>query len=143
MSSQLYSNTNIIQRVELIRKYLKFNQAMFSKYLSISQGFYSDMLRGGSGISARVIIGIAINFPEINLRWLLTGEGEMLESRGEGPVDQPGIPPKLADSGQLASEPPPGPDAEQIMRLLATLTESEQGSIKTILQAIVGMVKKG
>lgn len=154
MSRDKSENNQLIKRIEIIRQHYDLSQYAMSKQIKITPSFYSYILNGKSGVGITVIAGIAINFPEINLRWLLTGEGEMLGNRGAGPEqavanaaggphDQRENPAMVIASGQQASEPPPGPDAEQIMRLLATLTESEQGSIKTILQAIVGMVKKG
>ena len=144
----------ILKRLELVRQHYDLSQYAISKRMKITPSYYSGLMNGATGVGLSIIIGLALSFPEINLRWLLTGEGEMLGNRGAGPEqavanaaggphDQRENPAMVIASGQQASEPPPGPDAEQIMRLLATLTESEQGSIKTILQAIVGMVKKG
>lgn len=95
-----------------------------------------------------MIVGIAENFAEINLRWLLTGEGEMLDGK-ETARRETGLLSGTNEQAaaiveQQASIPPAiaGSAADQIIQLLEGVPEAEQGSIKTILQAIVGLIKK-
>jgi len=70
-------NIEIFNRLDQTRKSLKLKQIEFSQITGITHGFYSDLKAGRSGISGKLMIGIAKNFPHVNLSWILTGEGEM------------------------------------------------------------------
>lgn len=59
----------------------------FAKTLGISQSALSQYLRGGSNnISTNVLITLHKNHPNIDLHWLITGEGEMICNKQEQEV---------------------------------------------------------
>ena len=65
------------RRVREVRLLHNLSQAAFASRLGVSQGFVSDAERGKSKPSVEMLIGIANEFPDISLRWLLTGnEGD-------------------------------------------------------------------
>lgn len=65
--------------VEFARKVYDKGQTNFEWYVGISSGSISSAKK--SGMSAMSIAKIAERCPELSLRWLLLGEGEMLERR--------------------------------------------------------------
>lgn len=67
------------ERLETYQKSQNITQTTLAQAAGIRQGFLNQILRGKKGISAKVIINISRAFKNLNLRWLLTGEGEMFE----------------------------------------------------------------
>lgn len=130
MSSKKNNNTDIITRFESIRKHYKLTQSQISVKLNITQGFYSDMINRGTGVSAKSIIGLALNFPEINLRWFLTGEGEMLEGGVAKEAGEAEPVCKLSETGK------------KIVEYIEGLPEKDQQNALSLLQGMVGLLKK-
>ncbi len=72
-------------RLKSLRKKLGFNQGEFAEKLRISQTYYSEIERGSKGFSATVLLSLyALN---VNLDWLIGGEGEMFRTSGYIPSD--------------------------------------------------------
>lgn len=63
-------------RLRLLRKHLNKTQIEFSEELGLTQGGYSDIERGKSGISPDVLRQLIINY-KINPLWLFIGEEPM------------------------------------------------------------------
>ena len=75
--------TDIYSRFEDIAKHYGLTIRGLSAKLQMKspQGFY-DMKSGKvQGISRKILDAIQFNLPEINVSWLLTGEGEMLSKK--------------------------------------------------------------
>ena len=66
----------IHQRLVLLRKSLKLTQAVFSKDISISNGYQADLELGNKKLNPRIIRLICSTY-NVSRRWLETGEGEM------------------------------------------------------------------
>ncbi len=67
------------ERLKVIRNHYKLTQDEFARGLEIKQGSYSDIERGRiDNISTSILTKIAFYY-NININWLLTGEGEMLK----------------------------------------------------------------
>lgn len=49
----------------------------FSKIINISQGTLNPQVNGTNGVSVNTLSAIAQEYPNANMRWFLTGEGEM------------------------------------------------------------------
>lgn len=77
-------------RLAQFLQYLGIGQAKFASIVGVSKGFANNV---GDSIRADNLEKIANCYPELNLTWLLTGEGEMLKNTElVEPVDLPGIP---------------------------------------------------
>jgi len=63
-------------RLREIRKYKRLTQDDFAKKIGLKQGSIADWERGKSSPSIDTLVIIANSF-NINLHWLLTGQGEM------------------------------------------------------------------
>ena len=67
------------ERLVMIRKNYKYSQLEFSQIINIKRpalSMYENNLRLPS---LPLILGLDTKFPEINLHWLLSGEGNMFE----------------------------------------------------------------
>jgi transcriptional regulator with XRE-family HTH domain len=71
MSREKYILPDLISSLEKIRMALEISQSEFAKKLGVSQGYYSDVVNGKSGITARMIIGLVINYPGIDVKSLI------------------------------------------------------------------------
>lgn len=78
---QIYRNITVMETVKdrLIKfiAYLKIGQGKFEKHCNLSNGFVSNIR---DGFSTPNLSKIAIACPDLNLEWLITGEGEMLKN---------------------------------------------------------------
>jgi len=58
---------------------LKISQNAFAQSIGVTKGFLNDVLNGRKGAGLNLIINTAKAYRNLNIRWLLTGEGYMLE----------------------------------------------------------------
>lgn len=65
-------------RLKLLRETLGLKQGKFAEQLGMSQAYLSDIEHGRKGFSATLLM--ALDNKNVNLHWLLTGEGQMLYS---------------------------------------------------------------
>ena len=72
---------------ELIER-LYFNQKRFAKKVDISEHYLSQMINGRRGVSFEKAMQIKNIFPQVNVGWLLRGEGEMFDD-GKKPAPPP------------------------------------------------------
>lgn len=75
-------------RLQQLIKALKTNQTGFADLVNVSQSNINKMVRGVKGISKTVINGLLLGHKNVNVHWLLTGEGEMFLAPPATPVDQ-------------------------------------------------------
>ena len=64
-------------RLKHLIKALNLNQPSFAKSLAMTQPNISRMISGRSSISVEVLNRITDRYKQVNLHWLLTGEGVM------------------------------------------------------------------
>lgn len=68
----------MIDRIRTIMEYTKLSQQDFAARLGISPASLSSILTGRTNPTNKHIMGIHQGFPEINVNWLMFGEGDML-----------------------------------------------------------------
>ncbi len=68
---------DIKDRLKEVRDYAKMGQTNFEKHTGISSGYFNKVK---SSVGSDTIIKIADKFPELNIEWLITGNGTMLKS---------------------------------------------------------------
>ena len=73
------NDEQIGERLRAFQMALKITQTVLAQHAGVKQGFLSQVFSGKKQISAKVLINITCAFKTLNLRWLLTGEGEMFE----------------------------------------------------------------
>jgi transcriptional regulator with XRE-family HTH domain len=64
----------------------------FAKQIGCSQSSVSNVTRGRNQPSFDMLKGIAQTFPDINLKWLITGKGNMYDSPDSPPEREPTLP---------------------------------------------------
>lgn len=84
----------VIDRLIKLQQSLKNNiggQNKFEAYVGVSAGYISNMNKNSGGISSDVMLKLKDKFPDLNLDWLITGNGEMLKSEKYGMAAEPSI----------------------------------------------------
>ena len=81
----------MIDRIRTIMEYTKLSQQDFAARLGISPASLSSILTGRTNPTNKHIMGIHQGFPEINVNWLMFGEGDMLTGEhAVPPSNEPG-----------------------------------------------------
>lgn len=65
------------ERLDLIIKHLGISGRAFAKECGFSESYYATI---NEGIGADKLNKILSKYPELSARWILTGEGEMLDN---------------------------------------------------------------
>lgn len=73
-----------VERLVDFHEYLKSTgyggRKVFEKAIGMSNGYLSSTLSNNRSIGADVLLKIMKAFPELDMGWLISGEGEMLKS---------------------------------------------------------------
>lgn len=77
----MQDNNTIKYRLAEFLKHLGIGQAKFAQIVGVSKGFANNV---GDSIRTDNLNKIAEHYPELNITWLLTGEGEMLKGGTQG-----------------------------------------------------------
>ncbi len=76
-------------RLQKLIKALNLNQSSFAESLGVTQPNISKIISGKNQVSVEVLNRIARVYRQVNLHWLLTGDGEMFFEKSsqadEGP----------------------------------------------------------
>ncbi|SFT71638.1 DNA-binding transcriptional regulator, XRE-family HTH domain [Algoriphagus locisalis] len=67
------------QRLKIIRKFLGMTQVDFGTSIGLTQAGYSDIERGKNNVSGKIKIMLK-QVHQVNLAWLESGEGEMIDT---------------------------------------------------------------
>lgn len=67
----------INERVRIFIKRKGMSVNAFSEEIGVSQGTLNPQVNGTYGVSAITLSAIAERYPSANMRWFLTGKGEM------------------------------------------------------------------
>lgn len=70
-------NTRLIQ---LINYVTQGNKAEFARIMEWTPQYVSNLIKGSSSMGINPVLALLAKFPELNARWLLLGEGAMLNS---------------------------------------------------------------
>lgn len=68
-------NSSVKKRLQLFLEYKRVSQSAFERTLGLAHGYVSNIRKG---ISPEVCSLIVHHYSELNTKWLITGEGEML-----------------------------------------------------------------
>lgn len=64
-------------RITIFLKYIGIGQAKFAEIIGVSRGYVNNMT---GNPTQKVLQSIASSYPELDINWLLTGEGEMIKA---------------------------------------------------------------
>ena len=82
------------RRLQKLIKALNMNQSKFAKHLGVTQPNISRMVTGESRISTEILNRIILAYKNVNLHWLLTGDGEMFKDVPQGKSPEVNEPPE-------------------------------------------------
>ena len=69
--------SSVKQRLISFISYIKLSQSKFEKEISVSNGYVNNIRQS---ISPDKLQKIALRFPELNIAWLITGDGDMINN---------------------------------------------------------------
>lgn len=72
---------SVIQRILQIIDYSGLGITEFSKSVGVSNGYFAKQKAKNANVGSQILEKIVKKYPDINVAWLLTGEGDMLVSR--------------------------------------------------------------
>jgi predicted transcriptional regulator len=72
--------------------HLGIGQNKFAKNVGLSEGYFSTVR---DNITVETVKKILAVYPELNINWLLTGEGEMLKTEAPQETEKPPVPTQL------------------------------------------------
>lgn len=68
----------VCSRLEEYRDAVGLSQSALAQMVGVTQGFLSQVLKGKKDVSGKMLRNIASGTDDLNIRWLLTGKGDML-----------------------------------------------------------------
>lgn len=98
------------RRLDAIRNSLLMTQTLFAQSLGVTQGFLNSVIHGKKGIGDTILINIAKVYKNVNLNWLITGEGEMhnFPNYYPPPELESGLPDRLEEGVRIKYAKPDG-----------------------------------
>ena len=79
-------------RIKQYMDYKSITAGELSSRLDVQRSNISHILHGRNKPGASFIEKLLINYPDLNARWLLTGNGEMIENSDSNKVDTASLP---------------------------------------------------
>lgn len=122
---------------ELLRqnflKYLQLkgvNQAKAAKEIDIPASYLSDILnQRGKNFTEKILIKVAEAFPDLNLTWMLSGEGNMLLSEINKDYKQDNEPALLNEQSSKYEASKPN---EVVLKIIVTEPSQQEKRIKNL-----------
>lgn len=77
----------IVERLVLFMKEEGLTQSSLSKKIGVSQSTIATLIKRNKGFNADILESLSIVFSDLNINWLLTGDGEMIKTVNDGVID--------------------------------------------------------
>jgi WD40 repeat protein len=68
-----------IERIALFIQFKKISPHAFEQKIELSNGYFSKQLKHLGSVGSDILIKIYKAYPELDILWILTGEGQMLK----------------------------------------------------------------
>jgi hypothetical protein len=68
-----------IERIEIFMHFKKISPHAFEQKIDLSNGYFSKQLKNLGSVGSDILIKIYQAYPELDILWILTGEGQMLK----------------------------------------------------------------
>lgn len=91
---------NFVNRLEFLLENLDYTASAFADKIGVQRSSLSHLLSGRNKPSLDFILKVDEAFPELNLKWLLKGDGHYLENKNKNYVAQ--SPPKISQISNSA-----------------------------------------
>ena len=76
-----------IERIAIYIHFKKISPHAFEKKIELSNGYYSKQLKHLGSVGSDILIKIHLAYTDIDILWILTGEGQMLKE-GTIPIQE-------------------------------------------------------
>ena len=70
----------LVERLHLFIKYNNLNLSEFDKSIGAANGYIGKQIKNKGSIGSHIIESIFSYYPQLNVQWLMTGEGEMIKN---------------------------------------------------------------
>ncbi|MEN9701440.1 MAG: hypothetical protein RIR55_760 [Bacteroidota bacterium] len=67
-----------IERIAVYLQFKTISPHAFERNIHLSNGYYSKQLKNLGSVGSDILIKIHHHFPDLNILWVLTGEGQMI-----------------------------------------------------------------
>ncbi|OYU81762.1 MAG: transcriptional regulator [Flavobacterium sp. BFFFF1] len=78
----MLTTADFIKRLEQLMEHYELNASLFADKIGVQRSGISHLLSGRNKPSLDFVMKISEEFPEVNLYWLLKGEGTFLNTAG-------------------------------------------------------------
>jgi hypothetical protein len=68
-----------IERISIFIHFKKITPHAFEQKIDLSNGYFSKQLKNLGSVGSDILIKIYQSYPELDILWILTGEGQMLK----------------------------------------------------------------
>lgn len=68
-----------IERIAIFIYFKKISPHAFEQKINLSNGYFSKQLKHLGSVGSDILIKIYQSYPELDILWILTGEGQMLK----------------------------------------------------------------
>jgi hypothetical protein len=68
-----------IERIQIFMHFKKISPHAFEQKIDLSNGYFSKQLKNLGSVGSDILIKIYLAYPELDILWILTGEGQMLK----------------------------------------------------------------
>ena len=68
-----------IERISMYLQFRNISPHAFEKKIKLSNGYYSKQLRNKGSVGSDILIKIHEHYSDLNMLWVLTGEGNMID----------------------------------------------------------------
>ncbi|MBW3519695.1 helix-turn-helix transcriptional regulator [Flavobacterium sp. NKUCC04_CG] len=127
---------NFVNRLEFLLQHYEFSASTFADKIGVQRSSLSHLLSGRNKPSLDFIMKIYEAFPELNLYWLLKGEGDFLpENSPAPPLNSPSLFSEEFQKTAITSQVAPPKSTPEITEesVLTTPTEVVQSEPKPTL----------
>ena len=70
-----------IERISMYLKYRSITPHSFEKKILLSNGYFSKQLKNQGSVGSDILIKIHTQYIDLNILWVLTGEGQMIQEQ--------------------------------------------------------------
>jgi hypothetical protein len=67
-----------IERISMYLNFKSISPHSFERNINLSNGYYAKQLKNLGSVGSDILIKINNHFPDLNILWILTGEGQMI-----------------------------------------------------------------
>ena len=128
----------MIERIkEIVQLKEGGNNSTFTEKIGVRQNTFSQYMNGKRSLSLDVVVKVAMTYPDVNVDWLITGEGEMLKSNKSVSVFLPEDLPKQVGKLYRAPVYESYPVSAGNMGLSAVRDEKPDGYAYTAMPGVV------